>query len=68
MLKSIKEEIRKGFTIKVRPQEKRKMQELADKYADGNLSLWVRYAAMNCSPTAQELSNMSNAEQNDENQ
>ena len=66
MIKSIKEEIRKGLTIKVRPQEKRKMQELADKYADGNLSLWVRYAALNHNPriseNAEKLSIISNAE------
>lgn len=56
MLKTIEEKKSRPFQIKATASEKEKMQELADKFTRGNLSAWVRYAALNYSPTAQELS------------
>ncbi len=35
--------------------EKKAIQALADKYADGNLSAWLRYAALHCKPAKGDL-------------
>lgn len=56
MLRVLDDEKKRPFQIKATPSEKQRMQELADKFANGNLSAWVRYAALNYAPTAQELS------------
>ena len=56
MIKEINISKRKCLTIKATRLEKAQMQKQADKYANGNLSAWVRYAALNYIPTAQELS------------
>ena len=36
--------------IRVTEVEKRKMQDKANKHTDGNLSAWVKYAAINYIP------------------
>lgn len=41
--------------IKVTPLEKKAIKALADRYAKGNLSLWLRYAAINCRPRKEDL-------------
>lgn len=61
MLRVLDDERKKPFQIKATACEKQRMQELADKFANGNLSAWVRYAALNYSPSAQELSRYDDA-------
>lgn len=41
--------------VKVTPEEEIQIQENADKYADGNFSEWVRYAAINLKPKKRDL-------------
>lgn len=41
--------------LRVTAAEKRKIQAMANKYADGNVSHWIRYAAMTCVPRKTDL-------------
>ncbi len=43
------------INFKVTVAEKKKIVALAKKYAGGNVSLWLRYAAMNCKPRKIDL-------------
>ncbi len=43
------------INFKVTAAEKKKIVALAKKYAGGNVSLWLRYASMNCTPRKADL-------------
>lgn len=45
------------ITLKLTPKEKRELLAKAKKYADGNLSLWLRYAGSRHKPTKSDLAN-----------
>ena len=53
----IKKERRRPIHIKATEAEKKKMKALADKYAGGNLSLFIRHAALNYSASKDLLNN-----------
>lgn len=38
------------INVKTQMNEKKKLQQNADKYADGNLSLWLRHAGLHHIP------------------
>ena len=54
-LKKIVDEKRKNFTMRMSPEEAREVQEKADTYTGGNVSQWLRYAAVNHVPKKSEL-------------
>ncbi len=43
------------INIKASLKQKRALQARADAYANGNLSLWLRYAGMRYKPSQEEL-------------
>lgn len=43
------------FNLKLTPEQKRALQAKADKYTNGNLSLWLRYAGAMYVPSKKEL-------------
>ena len=45
------------FNFKVGKKDMCKIKKNADRYALGNVSEWVRYAAMNFHPTDEDLTN-----------
>lgn len=54
-LKQVAENHRRMMALKVSQKEKRLMQERAKHYCEGNLSEWIRYAALNHRPLESEL-------------
>ena len=44
-----------SITIKMIEKEKSEIQKKADLYAGGNMSAWLRYAALNHTPKKKEL-------------
>jgi hypothetical protein len=54
-LKKEKKIKRKGQTVKMTDEEKNKSQQKANLYCDGNLSEWMRYAAIYCVPNRKHL-------------
>ena len=59
ILKSIvKTEKNKLKNFKAKNSEIKLMEQNAAKYAGGNFSLWIRYAAMNYVPKKNELSDV----------
>lgn len=55
MLKAHEEEKVKPFQVKATKREKEAMQANANRFTRGNLSKWVRYAAMNYRPLPSEI-------------
>lgn len=47
--------VKTPVNIKLSPEEKKILLIKAKKYANGNLSLWLRYAGANCTPPAKDL-------------
>lgn len=43
------------FTMRMDPEEYDYIQKMADKYARGNISFWIRYASMHYRPDDFEL-------------
>lgn len=56
-LKALIKPIRKdsSITIKIPAHEKEQIQKKADLYAQGNMSAWLRYVALNHKPKKNEL-------------
>lgn len=54
-LRSLKSGRTKLLNLKVTVWEDSRMQDLADQYADGNKSEWVRYASLNFRPRKSDL-------------
>jgi len=46
---------KESVTIKMTQKQKDKIQKMADLYAGGNMSDWIRYAAVNHKPKKSEL-------------
>jgi len=44
-----------NMNVRLTKAEREKIQALADEFADGNLSAWMRYAAVNCKPLNRHL-------------
>jgi len=55
MLKSSIKEKKMILPIKLTKEEKKQLQEKADKYTGGNVSAWVRYAAIKLEPKSADL-------------
>lgn len=55
VLKGLAKEVRIVQNFKANSEEIKKIKENADKYAGGNVTAWIRYAAMNCIPKSQDL-------------
>jgi hypothetical protein len=54
-VKTLKVDLKKPINIRLTSSERVKIQSLADKYAQGNLSHWMRYASLNCIPKKEDL-------------
>lgn len=54
--KLVKEELR-PVNFKIAPSEYEKLEEKAKQYTNGNVSEWIRYAALNHKPSKSELAN-----------
>ena len=50
-----KKSITPQVNFKCTKEEKELLQKQADKYANGELSEWLRYAGLNCVPPAKDL-------------
>ena len=57
ILKGLVKEKRKVQNFKAKDSEISTIKANAKKYADGNVAHWIRHAAMNYKPRAEELSN-----------
>ena len=55
VLRSLRPEIRQIMNFKVTALEEKRIKELADEYALGNVSGWIRHCAMNYQPSPHEL-------------
>lgn len=55
LLKKHKDEQRKNFTLRLSPEEIKALQVIADRYTNGNVSKWIRYASFNYQPKKSEL-------------
>lgn len=67
-LKNLKPETRsRPFNIKVTETEYTVLQTKAQRYTDGNISAWVRYAALNLQPKPEDVVGGSDAESTDQN-
>ena len=57
-IKSIRTKVNKNriLSISVSPSELRTIKKLAQKYAGGNVSAWIRYCAINYKPKKHEVS------------
>ena len=47
--------LNKTITLHIKEEDLEKIKALADKYAQGNLSAWIRYAAVNHTPKKSDL-------------
>lgn len=56
LLKKPNKELKLGHTIRLSKSDKARMQKKADAYTDGNVSEWLRYAALRHKPNSKELS------------
>lgn len=56
VIKALKREKLIVKNFKITSTEFEGIKKLADKYADGNVSQWVRYAAKNFRPSKSDLS------------
>lgn len=51
----------KNMNVRLKDQEREDMQKKADEFAGGNLSVWMRYAALNMKPRARDLDRVADA-------
>lgn len=49
----------KRILVAINSSEHQRIQEKADKFANGNVSLWMRYSSINHTPKESDLENIS---------
>ncbi len=62
MLDILKRNKRKLLNFKANKNERETIQAKANLFTGGNISAWIRYASLNHSPAAQELSKSHDAD------
>lgn len=55
VLKSLLKESKRLVNFEATESERRRIFEKAEKYCNGNMSEWIRYAAVNHEPNEEEL-------------